>query len=143
MEEIRRLIEEGEYTGEAGGSEEDQETDRSEQEVRTDPQLDEQNAKSRKLKIVEGCELSPEEIEVIKKLEEILQKERERLPSLREINRRKLKEVTKKVDAVLKKIETNDITTTNNLVYAGWLLIWWERREEIDKPEKNRGGKDA
>ena len=77
--------------------EEDQETDRSEQEeVRTEPQLDEQNAKSRKLKIVEGCELSPEEVEVIKKLEEILQKERERLPSLRGIDRRKLKEVTKR-----------------------------------------------
>ena len=80
LEEIRRLIEEGEYTGEVGGSEEDQETDRSEQEeVRNDPQLDEQNAQSRKLKIVEGCELSPEEVEGIKKLEEILQKERERL----------------------------------------------------------------
>ena len=52
-------------------------------------------AQSRKLKIVEGCELSPEEVEVIKKLEEILQKERERLPSLRGIDRRKLKEVTK------------------------------------------------
>ena len=112
LEEIRRLIEEGEYTGEVGGSEEDQETDRSEQEeVRTEPQLDKKNAQSRKLKIVEGCELSPEEVEVIKKLEEILQKERERLPSLRGIDRRKLKEVTKKVDAVLEKIETNDITT--------------------------------
>ena len=75
MEEIRRLIEEGEYTGEVGGSEEDQETDRSEEEeVRTDPQLDKKNAQSRKLKIVERCELSPEEVEVIKKLEEILQK---------------------------------------------------------------------
>ena len=104
--------------------EEDQETDRSEQEeVRTEPQLDEQNAKSRKLKIVEGCELSPEEVEVIKKLEEILQKERERLPSLRGIDRRKLKEVTKKVDAVLEKIETNDITTTNDLMYAVAVVV--------------------
>ena len=51
---------------------------------------------------------------MIKKLEEILQKERERLPSLREIDRRKLKEVTKKVDAVLETIETSDITTTND-----------------------------
>ena len=96
MEEIRRLIE-GEYTGEVGGSGSggDQETDRSEQEVvRTDPQLDEQNAQSRKLKIVlvEGCELSPEEVEVIKKLEETLQKQKERLPSLRGIDRRKLKQ---------------------------------------------------
>ena len=93
MEEIRQLIEEGEYTGEVGESGEDQETDRSEQEVvRTDPQLDEQNAQSRKLKIVEECELSPEEVEVIKKLEEILQKQKERLPSLRGIDRRKLKQ---------------------------------------------------
>ena len=75
LEEIRRLIEEGEYTGEVGGSEEDQEMDSSEQEeVRTDPQLDEQNAQSRKLKIVEGCELSPEEVEVIKKLENFYKK---------------------------------------------------------------------
>ena len=74
MEEIRRLIE-GEYTGEMEGSEEDQETDRSEQEeVRIDPQLNEQNAQSRKLKIVQGCELSPEEVEVIKKLENFYKK---------------------------------------------------------------------
>ena len=40
LDEIGRLIE-GEYTGEVGGSEEDQEMDSSEQEeVRTDPQLD-------------------------------------------------------------------------------------------------------
>ena len=60
MEEIKQLIDEGDDTCEEGGSEEDQETDRSEQEVRTDPQLDEQNTQSRKLKIVEGCERSPE-----------------------------------------------------------------------------------
>ena len=60
-------------------------------------QLNQQNVQSRKLKIVEGCELSPEEVEVIKKLEEILQKERERLPSLRGIDTIELKEVTKKV----------------------------------------------
>ena len=148
FEEIRRLIDEGEYTGEMGGNEEDQETDRSEEEeVRTDPQLDEQNAQSGKLKIVEGCELSPEEVEVIKKLEEILQEEEKRLPSLRRIDRRKLKEVTRKVDAVLKKIETNDITTTNDLIYARAVVVtdlvglkrgnrqtgkepWWKRRLE-------------
>ena len=102
-------------------------------------------AQSRKLKIVEGCELSPEEVEVIKKLEEILQKEGERLPSLRGIDRRKLKEVTKKVDAVLEKIETKYITTTNDLMQAGAAVVtdlvgvkrgnrqtrkepWWKRR---------------
>ena len=37
----------------------------------------------------------------------MLQNERERLPSLRGIDRRKLKEVLKKIDAVLEKIETN------------------------------------
>ena len=151
MEEIRRLIEEGEDTGEVGGSEEDEETDRSEQEeVRTDPQLNKQNAQSRKLKIVlvEGCELSPEEVEVIKKLEKILPKKRERLPSLRGIERRKLKEVTKKVDAVREKIETNDITNTNDLMYAGAAVVTdlvgmkiGNRQEEKNCCQKNK--KDA
>ena len=61
---------------------------------------------------------------MIKQLEEILQKERERSPSLRGIDRRKLKEVTKKVDAaILEKIETNDITTTNDLMYAVAVVV--------------------
>ena len=55
---------------------------------------------------------------MIKKLDEILQKEREILTAPRGIDRRNLKEVTKKVVAVLVKIETNDITTTNDLIYA-------------------------
>ena len=37
-------------------------------------ELNEQNAQSRKLKIVQGCELSPEEVEVIKKLENFYKK---------------------------------------------------------------------
>ena len=58
-----------------------------------------------------------------------------------------MKEVTKKVDAVLEKIETNDITTTNDLMYAGAAVVtdlvgvkrgnrqtrkepWWKRRLE-------------
>ena len=60
---------------------------------------------------------------MIKKLEEILQKERERLPSHRGIDRRKFNEVTKKVDAVLEKIEINDITTTNDQMYAGAAVV--------------------
>ena len=34
-----------------------------------------------------------------------------------------MKEVTKKVDAVLEKIEHNDITTTNDLMYAGAAVV--------------------
>ena len=58
-----------------------------------------------------------------------------------------MKEVTKKVDAVLEKIEHNDITTTNDLMYAGAAVVtglvgvkrgnrqtrkesWWKRRLE-------------
>ena len=124
LEEIRRSVEEGEYMDDLGQNEEDQEIG-SGQEETTEPELAEQcmNPQRQKLKIVEGFEPSIEEVDLIEKLEEILQQERERLPSLRGINRGKLRDITKKVNAVLEKIETNDITTTNDLMYAGALLV--------------------
>ena len=148
LEEIRRSVEEGEYMDDLGQNEEDQEIG-SGQEETTEPELAEQcmNPQRQKLKIVEGFEPSIEEVDLIEKLEEILQQERERLPSLRGINRGKLRDITKKVNAVLEKIETNDITKTNDLMYAGALLVtdlvgakrgkrgpkkepWWKRRLE-------------
>ena len=78
-------------------------------------------------------------------MEEILQQERERLPSLRGINRGKLRDITKKVNAVLEKIETNDITTTNDLMYAGALLVTdlvGAKRGKEDR-RKNHGGNGA
>ena len=46
-----------------------------------------------------------------------------RLPSLKECNSRLLKEKTKEVDQVLSTINTNNITETNALIYAGARLV--------------------
>ena len=48
--------------------------------------------------------------------------ERKGLPSLRNANRKKLKEV-KKVNGVLEKVDVEDITATNMLIYAGAVVV--------------------
>ena len=60
---------------------------------------------------------------MIEKMEEILNINRVRLPSLRGIDRRKLEISVQKVDAVLQKIETTDITSTNDLIYADAVIV--------------------
>ena len=46
-----------------------------------------------------------------------------RLPSLKECNSRLLKEKTKEIDQILSNINTNNITETNALIYAGAKLV--------------------
>ena len=92
---------------------------------------------------------------MIEKMEEILNINRVRLPSLRGIDRRKLKISVQKVDAVLKKIETTDITSTNDLIYADAVIVneivgvkssgkttdkepWWKRRLQKQVSELNK-----
>ena len=74
-----------------------------------------------------------------------MKKERIRLPSLRGIERSKLRNAVQTVNAVLGKIVTSDITSTNDLIYAGSVIVnemvgvkriendkikqpWWKRR---------------
>ena len=68
------------------------------------------------LRLIDGCEISAEEMTIISRLEEILKEERKRLPSLKGRDKRKLKPVVEKVDSILGKIRTDDITTTNDLI---------------------------
>ena len=49
--------------------------------------------------------------------------ERTKIPSLKSYNQEKLKEKTKEVNDILRLIHTNNITDTNNLVYAGAGLV--------------------
>ena len=84
---------------------------------------------------------------MISKLEDKMNGERERLPSLSGEERKRLKTALQKVDAALGKIETNHTTTTNDLCYEGATLVndligvkkdtgtkkqepWWKRRFE-------------
>ncbi|MEO1255298.1 MAG: reverse transcriptase family protein, partial [Bacteroidota bacterium] len=50
-------------------------------------------------------------------------REKVRLPSLKAQDHRKLKEITNQVNTVMQYIQTDNITETNNLVYAGARLV--------------------
>ena len=113
------------------------------------------------LRLIDGCEISAEEMTIISRLEEILKEERKRLPSLKERAKRKLKAVVEKVDSILGKIITDDITTTNDLIYAGAVLVnelterttskkmgeepWWKRRleKQVKELQRDLGRVDA
>ena len=92
--------------------------------------------------------VNEEEKILIKRLKDILSNnERERLRSLRGVEKGRLQSVVQKVDTVLGKMKTDNITDTNNLIYAGAVLAqellglrktyqsakrepWWKRRLE-------------
>ena len=59
-----------------------------------------------------------------KKMRNVLSKKtRERLPPLRGIEKHRLLEATRKVDEVMNKIEVENITELNDLVYAGAAVV--------------------
>ena len=65
--------------------------------------------------------------------------ERDRLPALRKVNRKKLKAEVKKVNQVLKKMAPEGITNTNDLIYAGAVVVTEElgvRNEKGTKPKE-------
>jgi len=92
--------------------------------------------------------LNDEEKILIERLKGILSNnERKRLPSLRGVDKERLQSVVQKVDTVLGKMKTHNITDANNLIYAGAVLAqellglrktyqtakrepWWKRRLE-------------
>ena len=64
--------------------------------------------------------LKDEEKKVLKKLREVtLISEKTRLPSLRKVNAKELKETVELVNSVIHNIITNCVTETNNLLYSG------------------------
>ena len=69
---------------------------------------------------VESDSTDPWETEVAKSIQEIIEtcEKRERIPSLRGYSKYKLFDVVGKVDKVLGNINTENITQTNNLLYA-------------------------
>ena len=56
------------------------------------------------------------------------------MPSLRKINRKKLKKTVKLVNAVINSVITNSITEINNLLFAGMSMV----AENIEKMKKNK-----
>ena len=68
--------------------------------------------------------LDEEEIAIVIKIAEVIEKGREdKLPALRNVPKKKLLEETAKVDKVLSKFKTLNITKTNELAYAGGIVV--------------------
>ena len=74
-------------------------------------------------------------------MDEILKLERTRLPCLRGINKGKLKSAVKKVDILLGKIEVANITTTNDIIYAGAALVPGMVEDQSKKSHGGNGGR--
>ena len=65
-----------------------------------------------------------EEVAIVMEIAEEIEKGRkDKLPALRNVSKNKLLEQTAMVDKVLSKFETNSITKTNELFYAGAVVV--------------------
>ena len=84
-------------------------------------------------------QLTDEELEIAEKLHNIVQSnERERLPSIKKINKKKVLEEVQKVNEVLNKIKSNDITMTNDLIYAATVAVTERLGVKMSKCESAR-----
>lgn len=67
---------------------------------------------------------SMEELEIVTRIRSIMNsKERVRIPNLRKVNKKLLNLQLEKVDTILGKIHTTNITSTNDLIYAGAVVV--------------------
>ena len=99
-------------------------------------------------------ELQENEKEMPKSMSEIRKLDRKRLPCLRKVAKGKLLTGVRKVNELLKKIESKDVTKDNDLFYLGAALVtivfeknktkgekkqpWWKRRPGSQVKELNK-----
>ena len=75
-----------------------------------------------------------EEVYIVIEIAEVIEGGRkEKLPTLRNVLKKKLLEETAKVDKVLSKFKTQSITKTNELFYAGAVVVTNRLGVKIDK----------
>ena len=68
--------------------------------------------------------LDEEEVVIVMEIAEVIERGRkDKLPALRNVPKKKLLEETAKVDKVLSKFKTHSITKTNELFYAGAVVV--------------------
>ena len=73
--------------------------------------------------IVGGACLTDDENKGISRLNEILNEERRKLPSMRSVDKKKLNIEVERVNKLLGNIIIEDITKLNELIYAGAVLV--------------------
>ena len=67
--------------------------------------------------------LTEEEKLLVEKMKDFSRQQRERLPPLKGVDSKKLKEVVNKINAVLGKVQVKDIIHVNDLMYGGAALV--------------------
>ena len=78
--------------------------------------------------------LDEEEVAIVMEIAEVIERGRkDKLPALRNVPKKKLLEETAKVDKVLIKFKTHSITKTNELFYAGAVVVTNRLGVKIDK----------
>ena len=78
--------------------------------------------------------LDEEEVAIVMEIVKMMERGRkDRLPALRNLPKKKLLEETAKVDKVLSKFKTHSITKTNELFYAGAVVVTNRLGVKIDK----------
>ena len=84
--------------------------------------------------------LEEEEVAIIEEIVEVLERrQKDQLPALRDKPKKKLLEETAKVDQVLYKFKTHSITRTNELFYAGAVVVTNRFGVKINKAAKRKG----
>ena len=78
--------------------------------------------------------LDEEEVAIVMEIAEVIERGRkDKLPALRNVPKKKLLEETAKVDKVLSKFKTHSIIKTNELFYAGAVVVTNRLGVKIDK----------
>ena len=78
--------------------------------------------------------LDEEEVAIVMEIAEVIERGRkDKLPALRNVPKKKLLEETAKVDKVLSKFKTHSITETNELFYAGAVVVTNRLGVKIDQ----------
>ena len=81
--------------------------------------------------------LEEEEVGIIDKIAEVLKRQKDKLPALRNVLKKFL-DKTAKVDKVLCKFKTHSITTNNELFYAGAVLVTNSLGVKINKAAERK-----
>ena len=78
--------------------------------------------------------LDKEEVTIVMEIAEVTERgSKDKLPAFRNVSKKKLLEETAKVDKVLSKFKTHSITKTNELLYAGALVVTNRLGVKIDQ----------
>ena len=83
--------------------------------------------------------LQEEEVAIIEKIAELLERrQKDKLPALRHIQKKKLLDKTTKVDKVLCKLKTHSTTKTDELFYAGAVVGTKRLEVKINKETERK-----